>query len=43
MTNNNEITLFDWENMLSDDGVMNVFYNDDVRLMDILFARMKMD
>ena len=40
MTNDNEINPFDWYNRLSVDGVMNVGYDDDVRLMDILFSLM---
>ena len=43
MTDYNEINLFDWDNRVYFDGVMNVGYDDDVRLMDILFALMKID
>ena len=43
MTKYNEINLFDWDNRVSVDEVMNVEYDDDVRLMDILFALMKID
>ena len=43
MTIDNEITLFDWDNRISDDGVMNIDYDDDVRLMNILFALMIID
>ena len=43
MTNDNEIKRFDWDNSLSFDGVMNVVYDDDIRLMNILFALMKTD
>ena len=39
----NEITLFDWGNRLFVDGGMNVGYDDDVRLMNVLFALMKID
>ena len=42
-TNDNEINLFDWNNSLSFDGAMNVVYDDDVRLMNIMFALMKFD
>ena len=37
----NEITLFEWDNRLSTDGVMNVSYDDEARLMYIMFALMK--
>ena len=43
MTNDNEINLFDWGNRLSVDGVMNISYDDYVRLMNILFALMTID
>ena len=43
ITNDNVITPFYWENMLSADGVTNVGYYDDVILIGILFALMKMD
>ena len=39
----NEITLCGWDNRLSDDEVMNVGYNDDVRLTNILFSMMKIE
>ena len=41
MNIDNEITLFDWDNSLSAYGVMNIGYDDDIRLMNILFAMMK--
>ena len=37
MKNYNKITLFDWDNRLSDDSVMNVVYDVDVRLMNTIF------
>ena len=40
---NNEITLFDWDDRLSADGVMNVGYGDNVILMNIMFALMKIE
>ena len=43
ITNDDETTLFDWDNWLSTDAVTNVGYDDDVRLMNILFALTKMD
>ena len=43
MTIENLITLFDWDNTLSADGVMNLGYNDDVILMNIIFAMIKID
>ena len=43
MTNDNDINLFYWDNRLSVDGVMNVGYDDEVRLMDLLCALMKID
>ena len=43
MTIDNEITLFDWYNRLSSDGVMNIGYDDYTRLMNILFSMMKID
>ena len=39
----NVTTFFDWENRLSAEGVMNVGYYDDVRLMDIMFSLMTID
>ena len=43
MTNDDEITVFDWNNRLSVYGVMSVGYDDDVRLMDILVTLMTID
>ena len=43
ITTDNVITLFEWDNGLSVDGVMNVGYDEGVRLMNILFALMKMN
>ena len=43
MMNDNEINLFDWDNRLSVDGVMNVGYDDAARLMNIMFALMITD
>ena len=34
----NEIILFDWDNRLSADEVINLGYDDDIRLIDILFG-----
>ena len=36
----NDITLSGWDNRQSTDGVMNLVYDDDIRLMNILFAPM---
>ena len=41
--NGNEITLFDWYNSLSADGMTNIGYYDDVILMDVLFSLIKID
>ena len=41
MTIDNGITFFDWDNRLSVDGVINIGYYDDIILMKILFALMK--
>ena len=38
----NEINLIKWDNRISDDGVTNVGYDDDVRSMNIMFAMMEM-
>ena len=38
MTIDNEMTLFDLDNRFSADGVMNVGYEDVVRLMNVLFS-----
>ena len=43
MTADNEITLFDLYNRLSTDGVINVGYTDEVRLMNTLFALTTID
>ena len=43
MVNDNELNLFDWENRLSVDGVMNVGYGDDVILINLMFALMTID
>ena len=43
MTIDNEITLFDWDNTLSANGVTNVGYDDDVILMNIMFTLMMID
>ena len=43
MTIDNEITILDWDNTISSDWAMNVGYDDDVRLMNILFALMTID
>ena len=43
MTNDNEIKLIDWDNRLYVDGVMNVGYDNDTILTNLLFALMKID
>ena len=43
MTIDNEITLFDWYNTLSAHGVMNVGYDYDVTLMNIMFGLTMID
>ena len=39
----NRITIFDWDNRLSTDGVTNVGYDDDLRLMNKMFAMIKIN
>ena len=43
VTYDNEINPFDWDNKVFVDGVMNFGYNDDSRLINILFPLMKID
>ena len=42
-TTNNELTLIEWVNSLSADGVMNVGYDNDARLMKVMSALMTLN